>query len=112
MTRGNYAVRRGSLVSHNHEQVTRAVDDQTTWRNCSWGSTAFMARAKELLAAGRGGRARLGLQAAMGAAVREMFFSWGPTSRENEHAGKGKAQPATCARELTTDGTQQPGPAR
>jgi hypothetical protein len=77
MTRGNYAVRRGSLVSHNHEQVTRAVDDQTTWRNCSWGSTAFMARAKELLAAGRGGRARLGLQAAMGAAVREMFFFLG-----------------------------------
>jgi hypothetical protein len=70
-------VRRGSLVSHNHEQVTRAVDDQTTWRNCSWGSTAFMARAKELLAAGRGGRARLGLQAAMGAAVREMFFFLG-----------------------------------
>jgi hypothetical protein len=57
MTRGNYVVRRGSLVSHNHEQVTRAVDDQTTWRNCSRGSTAFMARGKELLAAGRGGRA-------------------------------------------------------
>jgi len=36
-----------------------------------------MARAKELLAAGRGGRARLGLQAAMGAAVREMFFFLG-----------------------------------
>jgi hypothetical protein len=74
MMQGNYAVRRGSLVSHNHEQVTRAVDDQTTWRNCSRGSTAFMARGKELLAAGRGERARLGLQTAMGAAVREMFF--------------------------------------
>jgi hypothetical protein len=45
-------VRRGSLVSHNHEQVTRAVDDQTMWRNCSRGSTTFMARGKEQLAAG------------------------------------------------------------
>jgi hypothetical protein len=68
MTRGNYAVRRGSLVSHNHEQVTRAVDDQTMWRNCSRGSTAFMARGKELLAAERGGRAtEAGRQAKTGA---------------------------------------------